>query len=126
MNSSTAAKVPSSVIAKSSEEVEPIALLSTATRIISQALEGLASGNLASSNGYAKYIGEDVTTVRRSLLADQSNLEITTEEVDWPLEIWTLQQMLQRFVVPGKNILIYHTSRDIVVGFGIPPASGPR
>jgi hypothetical protein len=124
MNSSIT-KVPPVMIAKSYQEANPVALFRTMARMVSQGFDGLAFGDPLRGSAFAQYIGQNLQTVETALGRQEPKPQIQTEEVDWPLEIWTLQQLLQPFTIQGDKIVIY-TSGGIVVGFGPPHSSAPR
>jgi hypothetical protein len=125
MNLDAVTKLPPAVIAASHQETKPVELLGTVTRMLTQGFKGLASAGPSQGNALAEYVGKNVNALSIEVIRQKLNVQIESfekEEVDWPLEVWTFQQMLQPFLtLSERQTLIAYTSNGIILGFGTRP-----
>src|SRR5207253_5390078 len=94
--------------AASARSADPLALLRTAAQLLAQGAEGLAYGNMFEGAAFAALAGADPRKAAASLKRSHPELNLREQEEEWPLELWTLQQVLQPFLAPTENQGVAH------------------
>jgi len=112
--------------ASQNEKADEMDLLRTLLALFAQGAEGAAFGDVLRGSAFVPHVGGDTETVTAELRREQPNLELGTQNVKWPMEVWLLHQLLQPLLGLSETRAVAYTSGNTVMGFGAAPLTELR
>jgi hypothetical protein len=112
--------------ASQNETAAEMELLRTLLALFAQGAEGAAFGDASRGIAFAPHVGGDAETVAAELRREQPDLQLGTQNVEWPMEVWLLHQLLQPLLGLSETRAVAYTSGKTVMGFGAAPLTELR
>jgi hypothetical protein len=103
------------------EKADEMDLLRTLLALFALGAEGAAFGDVLRGSAFVPHVGGDAETVAAELRREQPDLELGTQNVKWPMEVWLLHQLLQPLLGLSETRAVAYTSGNTVMGFGGAP-----